>query len=130
MARPISVKVATHKVISALEAKLAEDVANVAHNKKAEADHKIALEAYYKSIVNNFADKLEIHNVNTRWNGQIEVTYNKTSEFIVPEQPTLDRLSTLGTYEVQEIENAIRILKMTDEEVVNATTFKSIAQYL
>ena len=130
MARPISVKVATHKVISALEAKLADSVVNEAYNKKAEADHKIALDAYQKSILRDFADKLEISNVNTRWNGQIEVTYNKTSEFSVPEAPTCDRKQTLGGYEVQEIENAIRILKMTDEEVVNATTFKSIAQYL
>jgi hypothetical protein len=30
----------------------------------------------------------------------------------------------------QEIENAIRILKMTDEEVVNTSTYNAIARYL
>jgi hypothetical protein len=31
---------------------------------------------------------------------------------------------------VEEIENAIRILKMTDEEVVNTSTYNAIARYL
>jgi hypothetical protein len=30
----------------------------------------------------------------------------------------------------EEIENAIRILKMTDEEVVSTSTYNAIAQYL
>jgi hypothetical protein len=30
----------------------------------------------------------------------------------------------------QEIENAIRILKMTDEETVNTSTYNAVAQYL
>jgi len=31
---------------------------------------------------------------------------------------------------VEEINNALNILKMTDEETVNASTMKSIAKYL
>jgi len=31
---------------------------------------------------------------------------------------------------VQDIENALTILKMTDEETVNASTMKQIARYL
>jgi hypothetical protein len=31
---------------------------------------------------------------------------------------------------VEEIENAIRILKMTDEEVVSTSTYNAIARYL
>ena len=31
---------------------------------------------------------------------------------------------------VDEIENAIRILKMTDDEVVSTSTYNAIAQYL
>ena len=30
----------------------------------------------------------------------------------------------------REIENAIRILKMTDEETVNTSTYNAVAQYL
>ena len=48
----------------------------------------------------------------------------------IPTKPELELEQELGRWEVDEIQNAIRILKMTDEEVVNATTFKSIAQYL
>ena len=32
--------------------------------------------------------------------------------------------------DVEEIENAIRILKLTDEEVVSTSTYNSIAKYL
>ena len=42
----------------------------------------------------------------------------------------MDLENELARYEVTEIENAIRILKMTDEEFVNASTFKQVAQYL
>ena len=31
---------------------------------------------------------------------------------------------------VEELENAIRILKMTDEEVVSTSTYNAIARYL
>ncbi len=31
---------------------------------------------------------------------------------------------------IEEIENAIRILKMTDEEVVSTSTYNAIARYL
>ncbi len=31
---------------------------------------------------------------------------------------------------VEEMENAIRILKMTDEETVNTSTYNAIARYL
>jgi hypothetical protein len=31
---------------------------------------------------------------------------------------------------VDEIENAIRILKMTDEETVNTSTYNAVARYL
>ena len=40
-------------------------------------------------------------------------------------------LSTIGNKEmVDEIENAIRILKMTDEETVSTSTYNAIARYL
>jgi hypothetical protein len=48
----------------------------------------------------------------------------------LPEKPSMELEQELARYEAQEIENAIRILKMTDEEFVNASTFKQVAQYL
>ena len=50
-----------------------------------------------------------------------------------PAEPILD-FTQMAQYEYKnatdEITNALNILRMTDEEVVNASTMKSIAQYL
>ncbi len=130
MARAISVKVATSKVISALEAKLEAGKKAVVTNEKKREAHSKALATYYKGIVKDFAKDMEIDSVCQRWNGNVEITYKVHNKVELPKQPELELEQELGRYEVQEIENAIRILKMTDEETVNASTFKTIAQYL
>ena len=105
MARAISVKVATTKVITALEAKLVAGKNAIVNNEKKREAHQKALANYYKS-------------------------YKANKSIELPKAPELELEQELGRYEVQEIENAIRILKMTDEEYVNASTFKQVAQYL
>ena len=130
MARAISVKVATPKVIAALEAKLSDGKVAEKNNVKKREEYALELAKYNKKLLKDYASELVIDSVSQRWSGQIEVTYKKLNQFDLPEQPKLDLERELGSYEVQEIENAIRILKMTDEETVNASTFKSIAQYL
>lgn len=130
MARSISVKVAKDKVVKALKEKVAQSNANEIANEKAEKAHKVALDKYQKQIIKDFSKDLEIENVNTRWNGQLEVTYKVTKGVEFPKAPEWERLNTLGRYEIQEVENAIRILEMSDEEFVNATTMKQIASYL
>jgi hypothetical protein len=130
MARAISVKVATAKVIKSLEDKVKDNARILKDNESKRQAHAKALATYYKSILKDFGKDLEIENVSTRWNGQIEVTYKKLKDIEIPDQPKLDLERELGQWEVEEINNAIRILKMTDEEFVNASTFKSIAQYL
>ena len=51
----------------------------------------------------------------------------------LPKEPVRD-YTIVGSYEytetVNEIENAIRILKMTDEEVVSTSTYNAIARFL
>ena len=130
MARGINVKVAKAKVVKALKVKLDESVKNEKLNEKNEAAHKVALDKYQKSIIKDYAKHLEIENVCTRWNGQLEVSYKVAKGIELPKQPDWERLPVLGRYEVQEIENAIRILEMSDEEFVSASTMKQIASYL
>ena len=130
MARSISVKVAKDKVVKALKEKIDESAKNEKLNEKAEAKYKADLDKYQKSVVKDFAKYLEVENVSSRWNNRFEVTYSIAKGVELPEQPNLERLSTLGMYEVREIENAIRILEMSDEEFVSASTMKQIASYL
>jgi hypothetical protein len=137
MARAISVKVATTKVIKALEASLAKLESDFASQEANKAKYDEAKKAWAKEVgklaVAQIA-KAENLSANKRYNGEINLDFNLPAGSIeLPDEPQQDFVTMHSwQYENQksEIENAIRILKMTDEETVSASTFKSIAQYL
>ncbi len=135
--KAISVKIATPKVIKALEGaleKLNNDYANQEAN---EAKYKKAQDKWNKEVaklamsVINKAEDLSAH---TRYNGQLNVSFSLPAGSItLPDEPKKDYVVMQDwTYREQrdEIENAIRILKMTDEEVVNTSTYNAVARYL
>ena len=135
--KAISVKIATTKVIKALETKLAEINKNKANQKVNEEKFSKTQEKYNKEIAKlavsaiNKAEDLSAH---TRYNGEIYVNFNLPKGAIdLPSEPEKD-FDTYHEWQykemVDEIENAIRILKMTDEEVVSTSTYNAIARYL
>jgi len=137
--RAISVKVATPKVIAALQTKLAEVQTNYANQGKLQAEFDAAYKQY-KEDLTAYAIKHIDKATNFRTNLR---TYNGNCvniDFDVPEDlegcPTEPKRGYTVMYEgdykstVEEISNAIRILQMTDEETVSTSTFKTIAQYL
>jgi hypothetical protein len=136
--KAISVKIATVKVIKALEgalAKLESDYAtqeaNEAKFQKANDKHKKELIAYATKHI----AKAENFRTNYRsWNNILNIDFDLTvSEASLPKQPERDFV-TMNEYEFrnqkEELSNAIRILKMTDEEVVNTSTYNAVARYL
>lgn len=133
MSRALSVKVATPKVIKALEAKLEAGKKAISNNEKKRKEYEKIEKAWAKEVADlviKQISKAEV-NANENWRGEVSVNFTVPSGAIkLPEKPSIDLEQELGRYEVNEIENAIRILKMTDEETVNASTFKTIAQYL
>jgi hypothetical protein len=133
MARAISVKVATAKVIKALETKLSDSTKAIANNEKKRKEYAKVEKAWSKEVAELTIKQIAKADVNANenWRGEISVNFSLPAGTItLPEKPTMELEQELGRYEVQEIENAIRILKMTDEEFVNASTFKQVAQYL
>jgi len=138
MSRAITVKVATPKVIKALETKLEtikKDKENEASN---EAKFQKLNEKWKKEIVAfAIANIKKAENVRSNyrsWNNQLNLDFDITvSELDMPKQPERD-FTTMHdhTYRemVEEINNALSILRMTDEETVNASTMKQIARYL
>ena len=135
--KSISVKIATTKVIKALENKLAqlqkdkanqadnEEKFNKAHEKWSKDVAKLALSAIAKA---------EDLSANLRYNGMVHVSFGLPKGAIdLPKEPEKD-FDTYHEWQykemVDEIENAIRILKMTDEETVSTSTYNSIARYL
>ena len=135
--KAINVKIATTKVIKALETKLAEIKKDFASQEANEAKYDKARKAWAKEVsklaVAQIA-KAENFSANRRYNNEINIDFNLPAGVIdLPNEPQREHQQTSEwQYKemVDEIENAIRILKMTDEEVVNASTFKTIAQYL
>jgi hypothetical protein len=138
MSRAITVKVATPKVIKALETKLAQIKKDYAEQGANEAKYEKAREKWRKEV-QDFAianiKKAENFRTSYRsWNNSLNVDFDlivKESDF--PKEPERDfTIMHQHTYNeiVEDITNALTILKMTDEETVNASTMKQIAKYL
>jgi len=135
--KAISVKIATTKVIKALENKLAQVKKDKANQKVNEEKYSKAMEKYNKEIA-----KIALANItkatdlsaHTRYNGELNVSFSiPKGSLELPAEPEKD-FETFHDWQykemVEEIENAIRILKMTDEETVSTSTYNSIARYL
>ena len=136
--KPISVKIATAKVITALTDRLAELEANYKKQDEAEAKYQIAIETWKKELfafaIANVAKAENLRTHYRQWNNNLNVDFDLTvKEGEFPAEPTREvEQIHIHTYREQkeEMENAIRILKMTDEETVSTSTYNAIARYL
>jgi hypothetical protein len=135
--KAISVKIATTKVIKALEGALDKLNKDYASQEANEAKFKKAQEKWNKEVgklamsVINKAEELSTHK---RYDGVIRVSFDLPAGSItLPDEPQKDYVS-IHEWQYrenkEEIENAIRILKMTDEEVVSTSTYNAISRYL
>jgi hypothetical protein len=135
--KSINVKIATAKVIRALETKLLQLKQNKDSQQENEDKHKKAMEKWHNEI-----GKLALTHMGKAvtirayvvWDGTIKVDFVLPKDvFELPVEPERD-FETMTDYQykemTEEIENAIRILKMTEEETVSASTYNSIARYL
>jgi hypothetical protein len=136
--KAISVKIATPKVIKALEVSLAKLEADWSSQEANEAKHQKAYEKWKKEVIDYaVANIKKAENFRTSyrsWNNSLNIDYDLTvAEKDMPKEPTKDYLVLhQHSYleQKQEIENAIRILKMTDEETVSTSTYQAVARYL
>jgi len=136
--KAISVKIATVKVIKALEDKLAQFKKDYSAQEALEKKYEKEHDAYKKGLIEfalanaklatNF--RANYRNYQRLLNIDFDITVDESK---LPKEPVRD-YTVIGSYEytetVNEIENAIRILKMTDEEVVSTSTYNAIARYL
>ena len=136
--KAIQVKIATDKVIQALTTRLAELEANYKKQDEAEAKYQISIEAWKKELfayaIANVAKAENLRTNYRQWNNALNIDFDLTvKEGEFPAEPTREvEQIHVHTYREQkdEMENAIRILKMTDEETVNTSTYNAIARYL
>lgn len=136
--RTINVKIPTTRVIKALETKLAQMKADYAKQDELEAKYQKARTKWDKDIktwaVKNFSKAENIRTNYRSWNSTMNVDFDipcDAKDF--PQEPDRD-YEVMATHQykddVEEIENAIRILKLTDDETVSTSTYNSIARYL
>jgi len=137
-AKAINVKIPTVRVIAGLEQALATLETDYATQEAKEAKYEIARKAWQKALcdyaVANIS-KAENFRTNYRhWSNNLNIDFDLTvTEKEMPAEPEKDfETIHLSTYREskKEISNAIRLLKMTDEETVNTSTYNAIAQYL
>ena len=138
MSRAITVKVATPKVIKALETRLATLEKDYASQAEKEAKYQKSVEAWKEEIgkwaIANFSKAENLRTNYRQWNNTLNVDFDIiTKEGNFPAEPEKDfeQIHQHTYREMKEdITNALTILKMTDEETVNASTMKQIAKYL
>ena len=136
--KAIQVKIPTAKIITALEAKLAKTKADYSKQDEYEATYKLAKEAWQKELgawaIANFSKAQDLRTNYRQWNKTLNVDFDiVVSEKDFPAEPVKDyeQIHQHSYREMKdEMENAIRILKMTDEETVSASTYNAIARYL
>lgn len=133
--KTLTVKVSVVKVIEALETKLAQVTKDFASQEGNEAKFDKLQEVWKKQaskiIVDNFS-KAENIRIAQRYDGKTNIDFDVIGVKL-PEEPQRD-FEVIQSWKYneikEEIENALRVLRMTDEEVVSTSTMKSISQYL
>lgn len=136
--KAISVKIPTQRVIDALTQALNKLELDYTSQEANEAKYQKAREVWQKEVgqwaINNFSKAENLRTNYRSWNNTLNVDFDIiTKEGNFPVEPTKDfEQIHQHTYREQkeEISNAIRMLKMTDEEVVSTSTYNAIARYL
>ena len=138
--KAISVKIPTQRVIDALTQSLAKLELDYTSQEAKEAEYQIAYKAWQTELATFAIANWSIaQNIRVNYRNYANVLNldfdiqgsDKVLNF--PDEPVKD-FTTIhhSTYNEQkeEISNAIRILKMTDEEVVSTSTYQAVARYL
>ena len=133
----INVKVPRVKVIKALEqalVKLDNDYKNQEVN---ETKYRASLKKWesqvLKMAITKFAKATNV-NVNVRYNSYVNIDFDvPASEMKLPEKPERE-FKSMSDWQYkddkEEIENAIRVLKMCDDELISTATYGGITKYL
>jgi len=133
----INVKVPRVKVIKALEQALTKLETNYKNQEANEAKYKAAQERWLKTISKIAISKIakaENLRANVRYNGAVNIDFDLPAGTVkLPEEPKRE-FDSVHDWQYkenkEEIENAIRVLKMCDDELISTATYGGITKYL
>jgi len=149
MARSISVKVPTSLLVAQIEERIAQIDKEIEEYPTKRKQYEADLEAYKKNVANFIAayvgenlDRVgfgydDIIRINTNYNSRVELIF--TTEAIVgfpkrPEEPSApNQRESFGREYVARkdlLEKNLKILKMTSQEEVNASTYGAIMEII
>jgi hypothetical protein len=134
--KSINVKVTTAKVVKALEAALATRKKQVADWDKLVEAHKKAVTDWEKSIIeyvkSGKAKVTEVTQVNNWRTDAKEARVLITLPASLTEPASPDKPSEMWSLnsDIEELENAIALLKMTDDEYVSTSTYRGVARLI
>lgn len=134
--KAISVKVKTDKLMTALADALASRKKELEASEKAEADHEKAIKDWQSKVIDFIksgkAKPTKV--IHTRsWKtdtDEAEITITLTGAIAYPKNESNHRSDWQVKQEIEELENAIAILKMSDEEFVSTNTYKGVARLI
>jgi len=128
----MNIKVNRMKLIAALKVALQERVDLQIANDNIMQLNKSSMEVYEQKVLELiYGRKLELnymHTQNFRSEPCIEVSFKTPINFRL--KPVVIDIEFVRGYEVIELENAIKLLEMSDVETVNAGTYKSVVGYI
>ena len=133
----INVPVSRLKVIKALEQALVKLDTNQKNQASNEAKFEATKQRWQKQIAKLAVSKIskaEELDAETRYNNTIRVVFTLPAGTIkLPEEPKRD-FESMHDWQYrdakEEIENALRVLKMSEAETINTATYGSISKYL
>ena len=135
--KPINVKVSTKKVIDALQKALDLRKKQLADYDKAKKEYAKAVVDFQDSLAERFrAGKGKVVSVsrNNSWREPLSNSYELNIEFPASVKEPKDVKGNFHgwqhTQEIDELENAIAVLKMTDEETVSTNTYAGVAKFI
>jgi intergrase/recombinase len=150
MARAVSVKIPTHKVIEMIEAKIASITEEVASYPARKADYQVAYKAYTEAVVARISDLIAqrgaelLAEENTDKGIRVSTNYRNAVEITIgqdllnlekpeqPQDPEPKAYYTRNAYSTkrEELEKTLRLLRMTEQESITSSTYNSVLELL
>jgi hypothetical protein len=63
-------------------------------------------------------------------NNKYEITVEFPASVKAPKEPEINSADWSLKSDIEELENAVAVLKMTDEETINTSTYKGVARFI
>ena len=149
MARNISVKVPVTTLVASIENKIAEIDEAIANYPALYEKYEADIQAYKTKVAEFVSDYLSKNvarigydysdpiRISTAYNGRVELTFDKDIIEGFPERPIEPKKPNSQTYYGREytsqrelLERNLKILRMTSQEEVNASTYGAILELL